>query len=146
MPREVFGILLSLEPAFAAVIGWLVLGQALGAGQWLAVALVISASVGTTMGSRRSRNNVYDMRGNTDSAAMKKGTGLQNNSQSTVPLVVAAIIVAGLFLLLALYLGLTRYYNAQEVEVLVEGAEANGRNYSVVIHNWLTGSYSFSIE
>lgn len=58
MPREVFGILLSLEPAFAAVIGWLVLGQALGAGQWLAVALVISASVGTTMGSRRSRNNV----------------------------------------------------------------------------------------
>lgn len=54
MPRGVFGILLSLEPAFAAIVGWLVLGQGLGAGQWLAVALVISASIGTTVGSRRA--------------------------------------------------------------------------------------------
>ncbi|WJY88681.1 hypothetical protein [Corynebacterium confusum] len=59
------------------------------------------------------------------------------------PMVVAAIVVVGLFLLLLLYLGLSRYYNAQELDSLVEGAEANGQSYSVEIHNGLTGSYSF---
>ncbi|WP_246819237.1 hypothetical protein [Corynebacterium sp. HMSC04H06] len=58
-------------------------------------------------------------------------------------MVVAAIVVVGLFLLLLLYLGLSRYYNAQELDSLVEGAEANGQSYSVEIHNGLTGSYSF---
>lgn len=58
-------------------------------------------------------------------------------------MVVAAIVVVGLFLLLLLYLGLSRYYNAQEMDSLVEGAEANGQSYSVEIHNGLTGSYSF---
>ena len=60
-------------------------------------------------------------------------------------MVVTAIIVVGMFLLL-LYLGLSRYYNAQEVESLVEGANANGQSYSVEIHNGLTGSYSFSLN
>lgn len=57
--------------------------------------------------------------------------------------IVVAIVVVGLFLLLLLYLGLSRYYNAQELDSLVEGAEANGQSYSVEIHNGLTGSYSF---
>lgn len=59
---------------------------------------------------------------------------------------VAAIIVVGIFLLLSLYVGLSRYYNAKQLETLVEGATANGQSYSVVIHNWLTGSYSFNIN
>ena len=66
-------------------------------------------------------------------------------SRAAAPMVVTAIIVVGMFLLL-LYLGLSRYYNAQEVESLVEGAISNGQSYSVVIHNGLTGSYSFSVE
>lgn len=57
--------------------------------------------------------------------------------------IVVAIVVVGLFLLLLLYLGLSRYYNAQELDSLVEGAETNGQSYSVEIHNGLTGSYSF---
>lgn len=56
------------------------------------------------------------------------------------------IVVVGLFLLVLLYLGLSRYYNAQELASLVEGAEANGQSYSVVIHNGLTGTYSFNID
>ena len=52
----------------------------------------------------------------------------------------------GGFLLLILYVGLSRYYNAQELDMLVEGANANGQNYSVTIHNQLTGSYSFNAE
>ena len=67
-------------------------------------------------------------------------------SRATVPMVVTAIIVVGMFLLLLRYLGLSRYYNAQEVESLVEGANANGLSYSVEIHNGLTGSYSFSLN
>jgi inner membrane transporter RhtA len=48
---QVFGILMSLEPAVAALIGLVVLGQGLAAREWLGVALVVAASVGV---SRRS--------------------------------------------------------------------------------------------
>lgn len=58
--------------------------------------------------------------------------------------VVLAIAVLGLFFLLRLQLGLTRYYNAEQLERLVSGADAKGEDYSVVIHNRLTGSYSFN--
>ena len=51
-----------------------------------------------------------------------------------------------MFFLLLLYLGLNRYYNAEEVQSLVEVAKLNGQSYSVVIHNGLTGSYSFSLN
>lgn len=45
---SVFGILMSLEPAAAALAGMLVVHEFLTAGQWLAVACVITASVGAT--------------------------------------------------------------------------------------------------
>ncbi|KQB85788.1 Threonine/homoserine exporter RhtA [Corynebacterium lowii] len=60
MPRGVFGVLLSLEPAFAAVAGWLLLSQTLRAEQWFAIALVIAASMGTTIGSRRANRRPTD--------------------------------------------------------------------------------------
>ena len=60
--------------------------------------------------------------------------------------IATAIAVVGGFLLLILYVGLSRYYNAQELDMLVEGANANGQNYSVSIHNQLTGNYSFNAE
>lgn len=77
---------------------------------------------------------------------MPEADTVKMESRATVPMVVTAIIVVGMFLLLLLYLGLSRYYNAQEVESLVEGANANGLSYSVEIHNGLTGSYSFSLN
>ena len=43
-----FGILMSLEPAAAALVGLLVLGEVLDAVQWLALLCVIAASVGAT--------------------------------------------------------------------------------------------------
>jgi inner membrane transporter RhtA len=45
---QVFGILMSLEPAIAALIGLIVLGQGLLAREWLGVALVVAASVGVS--------------------------------------------------------------------------------------------------
>lgn len=55
LPQRVFGVLLSLEPAFATLAGWLILGQDATLLRLLAVALVIAASVGTTLGVRRDR-------------------------------------------------------------------------------------------
>jgi inner membrane transporter RhtA len=49
---SVFGVLMSLEPAVAALAGFLVLGQNLGGRAVLGIALVVAASVGA---SRRSR-------------------------------------------------------------------------------------------
>ncbi|MET9930618.1 MULTISPECIES: EamA family transporter [unclassified Streptomyces] len=46
MPAPTFAILMSLEPAVAALAGFLVLGQALSAADALAIALVIAASIG----------------------------------------------------------------------------------------------------
>ena len=68
----------------------------------------------------------------------------KNAFKASTPMVITAIIVVGMFLLLLLYVGPSRFY--QEVESLVEGAISNGQSYSVVIHNGLTGSYSFSVE
>jgi inner membrane transporter RhtA len=48
IPPRVFGVLMSLEPAVAALCGLVVLGQALGPVQWVAVCLVMAASVGAT--------------------------------------------------------------------------------------------------
>ena len=44
----VFGVLMSLEPAMAALAGFLVLGQGLGARALLGIALVVAASVGAS--------------------------------------------------------------------------------------------------
>lgn len=48
IPRNVFGVLMSLEPGLAAVAGFLVLGQGLALREIVAIALVIAASVGAT--------------------------------------------------------------------------------------------------
>lgn len=50
-------MLLSLEPAFATLAGWLILGQDATPLRLLAIALVIAASVGTTLGVRRDRRD-----------------------------------------------------------------------------------------
>ena len=53
MRASVFGVLMSLEPAMAAVSGLLFLGQHLRAREWAAVVCVMAASVGATRGARR---------------------------------------------------------------------------------------------
>lgn len=49
IPTRVFGILMSLEPAAAAVAGLVVLGQALGGREVVALLLVSAASLGITV-------------------------------------------------------------------------------------------------
>ncbi len=48
MPKNVFGVLMSLEPGVAAVAGLLILDQGLSTRDVLAIALVVTASAGAT--------------------------------------------------------------------------------------------------
>jgi inner membrane transporter RhtA len=52
MRAAVFGVLMSLEPAMAALSGLIFLGQHLRLREWIAVVLVMAASVGVTRTSR----------------------------------------------------------------------------------------------
>nr|WP_251091664.1 EamA family transporter [Streptomyces sp. Caat 7-52] len=52
IPPRVFGILMSLEPAMAALIGLVVLQESLRRPQWIAVACVVAASAGAARGAR----------------------------------------------------------------------------------------------
>jgi inner membrane transporter RhtA len=55
MPPRVFGILMSLEPAVAALVGLTLLGQVLTATEWTAIGCVIVACIGATRGASIGR-------------------------------------------------------------------------------------------
>ncbi len=55
IPTRVFGILMSLEPAAAALAGLVVLGQRLGPRELVALAFVSLASLGVTLGQRNGK-------------------------------------------------------------------------------------------
>ncbi|WP_196809018.1 EamA family transporter [Conexibacter woesei] len=48
LPTHVFGVLMSIEPAVAALAGFLILGQSLDAREIVAIGLVVVASVGSS--------------------------------------------------------------------------------------------------
>jgi inner membrane transporter RhtA len=54
LPANVFGVLMSLEPAVAALAGLVILGQDLGLREWVAIALVVVASAGATSARARA--------------------------------------------------------------------------------------------
>jgi len=54
VPPQVYGVLMSLEPAVAALLGFLILGEALSFSQWTAILLIIAASLLVTL--TRTRN------------------------------------------------------------------------------------------
>jgi inner membrane transporter RhtA len=49
LPARTFGTLMSLEPAVGALAGLALMRQTLGAGQWLAIAAVVAASIGAAL-------------------------------------------------------------------------------------------------
>jgi inner membrane transporter RhtA len=61
LPARTFGILMSIEPAFGALVGWIVLKEHLVRAQWAAIALVILASVGTTWSASTQRHTPVPM-------------------------------------------------------------------------------------
>ncbi len=55
LPKEAFGIMASMEPAVAAVLGLLMLGEHLSAMQWLAIACTMLAAAGSSVTARRDQ-------------------------------------------------------------------------------------------
>ena len=52
LPPRVFGVLMSLEPAVAALVGLALLGERLAAREWVAIVLVMAACAGALSGRR----------------------------------------------------------------------------------------------
>lgn len=63
-----------------------------------------------------------------------------------VNLTAALIIIGVIFLIVLGLVAANSYFNYQEVQALVEGANQQGLGYEVVIHNQLTNSYSFHLN
>lgn len=60
VPRNMFSILLSLEPVFAAVIGWLLLDQTFGVLRGVAILLIVGATIGITVTAARLSAEVVE--------------------------------------------------------------------------------------
>ncbi|GAA3615325.1 DMT family transporter [Kineosporia mesophila] len=54
IPRNLFGILLSLEPVAATLVGWLLLSQTPGPLRLVAIGLVVAASIGSSLSAARA--------------------------------------------------------------------------------------------
>jgi inner membrane transporter RhtA len=52
LPAHTFGILMSMEPAVAALSGLIFLSEKLSVFQWVALGLIILASAGSTMSAK----------------------------------------------------------------------------------------------
>jgi inner membrane transporter RhtA len=61
LPARMFGILMSIEPVFAALIGWVMLREQLSVSQWIAIAMIILASIGTTWTATAQRTSPVPM-------------------------------------------------------------------------------------
>jgi inner membrane transporter RhtA len=60
LPARTVGVLMSIEPALGALLGLALLGEHLGALQWLAIAAIIAASIGTVLGLRKAPMEITD--------------------------------------------------------------------------------------
>jgi len=61
LPARTFGILMSVEPVFGALFGWVMLREVLTAVQWIAIAMIILASIGTTWTATAQRASPVPM-------------------------------------------------------------------------------------
>jgi inner membrane transporter RhtA len=55
LPQEAFGIMTSMEPAVAALLGLLMLDEHLGGLQWLAIVCIMMAAAGSAVTARRDK-------------------------------------------------------------------------------------------
>lgn len=67
LPARIFGTLMSLEPAMAALSGMLFLGEVLNAVQWLGLLAIILASAGSTLTMKPKNNQLNAVKINTHS-------------------------------------------------------------------------------
>ena len=59
---QAFGIMSSMEPAVAAMLAFILLDERLGAAQWLAIAMIMAASMGSSYMAQRQRRGAPALR------------------------------------------------------------------------------------
>lgn len=74
-----------------------------------------------------------------------EGRGNQGVKELSVGKAVGAVVVVAVLVAGALVVGENRLH-AREIRSLVEGAEARGQGYELVIHNELLNHYSFEVK
>ena len=57
LPQQVFSVLMSMEPAIAAIAGWALLDQETGPIRWVAIFLLMTASVGITLTTTKGNSH-----------------------------------------------------------------------------------------
>ena len=57
LPQQVFSVLMSMEPAIAAIAGWALLNQETGPIRWVAIFLLMTASVGITLTTTKGNSH-----------------------------------------------------------------------------------------
>ncbi|HCP73320.1 MAG TPA: hypothetical protein DIU08_01600, partial [Ktedonobacter sp.] len=60
LPAHVFGVLMSLEPAIAALVGFVVLKETIGLRALIALALIMVASGGVSFFQKHTPNKEYN--------------------------------------------------------------------------------------
>jgi len=61
LPARTFGILMSIEPVIGALVGWAMLHEQLAVAQWVAISMIILASIGTTWTATAQRTSPVPM-------------------------------------------------------------------------------------
>lgn len=54
VPKQTFGVLVAFEPAIGAIAGAILLAEALSVTQWLAIACIVAAGIGSVVSANRS--------------------------------------------------------------------------------------------
>jgi threonine/homoserine efflux transporter RhtA len=88
IPAGIFGIWMSLEPAVAALVGLVLLGESLVARQWLAIALVVVACAGASRSGAETANAgipAGEGRGTAGSGTAGSGTAGSGTAGSGTP-------------------------------------------------------------
>ncbi|MGO3320812.1 MAG: EamA family transporter [Microbacterium gubbeenense] len=60
LPQRVFGVLISLEPVFAALFGWILLAQNISIMKIAGIALIVAASIGIAVAARKKTSPQLD--------------------------------------------------------------------------------------
>ncbi len=60
LPKNTFGILLSMEPAVGALAGLIILHEQLSLIQWIAIGCIVAASIGSSLGAKSSSADPFN--------------------------------------------------------------------------------------
>lgn len=83
VPAGLFGVFMSVNPVFAALIGALFLHERLGAAGWMAIAVIVVANAASTIGANRRAHHRVPSRDAVNDAERSRAVGDDSPGQPT---------------------------------------------------------------